>query len=207
MATASENLPLELKQFYQRGVPQSLLIKGNSGTGKSTLAGEILDSLSKDAKCIGIFTRMDREDVLNNISCLGGMVNEGRLMILDKNDRIADPNLFGKEFEKLESQNHHTAVLFDTIEAIIEKFEKYESAQRKIRSLLKQVKSSRVHLIFIQEDAEATSMDYLVDGIVTLSRSVVQDKSIRTITLDKLRGVEIKRSKYLITLNAGSYKK
>ncbi len=205
MMTIDDNLPLELQRFYQRGVPQSLLIKGESGTGKTTLALEILDRLSAEGVTIGIFTRMDREDIINNLSCVSGMAEDGRLVIFDKNDRIADPNLFEKELEKLEGKSHHVALLFDTVDAVLEKFEKIDSAQRKIRALLKTLKGNRTHVIFVQEDATATDMDYTVDAIVTLSRGLVQDKRMRRINIDKLRGVEIMRPSYLITLDGGQF--
>jgi hypothetical protein len=60
-------------------------------------------------------------------------------------------------------------------------------------------------LIFITEDPNDTTLDFLVDGIVELQRKFYDDMIIRQIFLSKLRGIMIKKPSYIYSLNAAVF--
>src|SRR5512136_193112 len=60
MPSAPQNsIPREIKDFFTVEGGQTLLIKGLPGTGKTTLALEIMNSLCKDRNGMYISTRVD----------------------------------------------------------------------------------------------------------------------------------------------------
>jgi len=53
------SLPREINEFFQIDGGQTLLIKGLPGTGKTTLALEIMNSLCREHNGLYISTRID----------------------------------------------------------------------------------------------------------------------------------------------------
>jgi hypothetical protein len=63
-----------------------------------------------------------------------------------------------------------------------------------------------MNLILISERTETTPLDYIVDGIVELSRISVDYRRARELNLKKLRGVRISQHKYGFTLEGGRFR-
>jgi hypothetical protein len=80
-----------------------------------------------------------------------------------------------------------------------------ESVLKMIETL---VSNKNVNIVFVSETSDITTLDYLVDGVVTLSDmdGLLEKRSAREITLDKLRGIRRKRKNYTFTLNGGRFK-
>jgi hypothetical protein len=93
--------------------------------------------------------------------------------------------------------------MIDTIDAIIERF---DNPNRKLNELNETIKSQKANAIIIQEQREEGYLDFLAGGIITLIKSEFEGRRIRSIRLEKLRGVEIKQPQYLMTLQNGRFK-
>ena len=65
---------------------------------------------------------------------------------------------------------------------------------------------SGAKLIFIKEDPNDSSLDFLVDGIVKLDQKFYNNVKMREIHLLKLRGVHINKSSYVYTLHNGNFR-
>ena len=61
-------------------------------------------------------------------------------------------------------------------------------------------------LIFISENPNDTTLDFLVDGIVNLNHNFYRGARIRELTLTKLRGIRINKFCYIFSLNNGTFK-
>ncbi len=200
----SSSIPHELHEFFNRAKGQTLLIKGDSGTGKTTFALELIPELMKKNQKNGyIFVRLEEEQVYNNFPLVVDLKKKEEIMVFDSLTPIADANKFGKELDNLNETSTFGLFIIDTIDAITERF---DHPNRKLKEIVGKIKEHKVNSILIQEHATESYLDYLVDGIITLQRSEYEGQRIRLISLDKLRGVEIFQAKYLITLKGGRFK-
>ena len=58
-----ENIPPEIKEYFLKTHGQIMVVKGGTGTGKSTIAVEVLQAMGEGMKGIGVFPRMDKHEI------------------------------------------------------------------------------------------------------------------------------------------------
>src|SRR4029077_4929040 len=81
-------------------------------------------------------------------------------------------------------------VVFDSWDALAKEFDQKERLQAE-KTLIAISNNSGAQLVFVSEEPNATTIDYLVDGIVEVTRLEEQGRSIREFNLHKLRGTKI----------------
>jgi len=194
-------IPQEIKTYFSSGEGKSLLVKGDTGTGKSTFALSVLKELGEKKIGVAVFTRLEKDEIETSLPWVKKLSKS--LMIFDRYDRIADANIFSKEFAEITKSNNISVFVIDTVEALIERF---DNPNRKLKDLVYNIKSRKVNSILIQEEKGISYIDYLVGGIVTLSKRELEGRTIRSISIDKLRGVEIKQPRYTLTLKDGVFR-
>ncbi len=200
----NSNIPSELHEFFSHTQGQILLIKGASGTGKTTFALELIYEFAKlNKKSAYIFMRLEEDQILNNFPFVSKLREKNFVEVFDKFATIADANRFSKELDNLISFDDLGLFVIDTIDAISERF---DHPNRKLKEIIDVIKQRRLNALLIQEHATESYLDYLADGIITLLRSEHENQRIRMISIDKLRGVEISQVKYLMTLKDGRFK-
>jgi KaiC/GvpD/RAD55 family RecA-like ATPase len=198
------NIPREIHDFFENKQSQFLLVKGGSGTGKTSFSLELLREFTTDDKCgVCVFTRLVRNEVFTNFPWVEEGVTEGKYIIFDRDDGISDANRFRKEFTELCAKHDISIFIMDTIQPITERF---DSPNRKLKELHQTISAEQLNTVIVSEESAEGYLDYLVGGIVTLSRSELEGRRVRTISLDKLRGVEIKQPRYVMTLQDGKFK-
>ena len=203
MRVISSNIPHELHDFFNTTKGQTLLIKGASGTGKTTFALELVREFIKlKQKSVYIFTRLEEEQILNNFPVISELWKDKQIDVFDRFEPIADGNRFSKELDTLAKNIDIGIFVIDTIDAISERF---DHPNRKLKEIVDIIKGQKINTILVQEEGKETYLDYLADGIVSLIRSEYEGQRVRFISLDKLRGVEIMQSKYLMTLKGGRF--
>jgi KaiC/GvpD/RAD55 family RecA-like ATPase len=179
------------------------LIKGESGTGKTTFALEVISELCNNNPGAHIFIRLEKQEIRQNFPKITRPEFKDKILIFDKNHNVADANKFEKEFKIQVSKNKFSIIVIDTIDGMIER---YENPNRILKELIDIIKETKVNTLLIQEQENDRYVDYLVEGIVTLKKSELNGRRVRYISLDKLRGVEIKQPRYLVTLQNGQFK-
>lgn len=200
----TSNIPSELHEFFDRAKGQTLLIKGASGTGKTTFAIELIYEFArKKKKSAYIFMRLEEEQIFNNFPFIKELQKRDYIEVFDKFATIADANKFSKELDNLTSFEDLGLFVIDTIDAISERF---DHPNRKLKEIVDIIKQKKLNALLIQEHSAESYLDYLADGIVTLMRSEHEGQRTRLISLDKLRGVEIYQTKYLVSLKKGRFK-
>jgi KaiC/GvpD/RAD55 family RecA-like ATPase len=198
------NIPKELHDFFSHAKGQTLLIKGASGTGKTTFALELIYEFAKlNKKSAYIFMRLEEGQIFNNFPFIRKLQDKNFIDVFDKFSTIADANKFSKELDNITSFEELGLFVIDTIDGISERF---DHPNRKLKEIVDIIKQKKLNALLIQEHSSESYLDYLADGIVTLQRSEFEGKRIRMISLDKLRGVEISQAKYPITLKDGRFK-
>ena len=95
-----------------------------------------------------------------------------------------------------------TLVVIDSIDALSERYGL--SASKLINVLQKDlVESSQASVLYVLENSGETKLDYLGDGVVLFKGDEYDGRRLRTMTIEKLRGSEVRQHKYLYTLDGG----
>jgi len=74
------------------------------------------------------------------------------------------------------------------------------------RLVLNHFRKRHLNLVMVAEGERETRMDYLVDGIVTLTMEREGGRTLRLLKIRKLRGAEITFPEYIFTLQGGAFK-
>lgn len=201
-------IPSELMQFVKHNT-YSLLIKGYSGTGKTTLSLTILRVLNIKSNFFYISTRISPRQIFIYYPWLSKFVDGSRISKSLENGynlssfedaRLDEPESF---FERITNQLMDVKapiIVIDSWDAIASFMDK-EARLNNERVLQTWRERAGAKLIFISEDPTDTTLDFLVDGIVELKQIFYDNIRIREILLSKLRGVRINRPSYNYTLN------
>src|SRR2546427_760648 len=81
-----------------------------------------------------------------------------------------------------------------------------EDGRRMIESaILSDPDDNRVGVVLVSEGGRVGELPNLVDGIVTLSSSELDGRRMRTIVVNKLRGLRVKSDRALFSLDKGKY--
>ena len=81
-----------------------------------------------------------------------------------------------------------------------------EDGRRMIESaILSDPDDNRVGVVLVSESGRVGELPNLVDGIVTLSSSELDGRRMRTIVVNKLRGLRVKSDRALFSLDKGKY--
>ena len=93
-------------------------------------------------------------------------------------------------------------VLIDSVDALAEH---YGIAASKLINVLQRdlVEANRQNVLYVLEGSGETRLDYLGDGVVNLTATEHQGRRLRVMTIEKLRGQQVRQHKYLYTLDAG----
>jgi len=221
---STNNLPRELIDFIsQRN--NILLIKGNPGTGKTILSLELLNHFKEDRNGIYVSTRVTSERLFAQFPWLKDVIKPEHVLEAPKKAIvITDTKMksYLTSFEhvyNLIMRVNNPMIVIDSWEGIVRDLgpEEAESALRRLETL---ISSKNVSIILVSETPDLTTIDYLADGIVTLSdidvlgeaingrtwSGLLERRSAREITLNKLRGTRRKRKNYAYTLKGGRFK-
>ncbi len=82
----------------------------------------------------------------------------------------------------------------------------FESHTLGVEEISKLVEDYDARFVVVTERREQTDLDYLLDGVVVLRRKFHEGRVVREIELKKLRGVSIKQSRFLFTLDSGKFR-
>ncbi|MFQ6084825.1 MAG: RAD55 family ATPase [Candidatus Bathyarchaeia archaeon] len=214
-----ERLPRELLAFLH-DPKTSLLIKGAPGTGKTILALELLRHFAQKGNAIYLSTRVSAEKLYGQYPWLKDTLPQERIiatkkkraekMVYPTRIKLLDLTLSGGAgfirdvFEHAKGLEE-PLIVADSWDGIAKELkEKVRIGIEK--ELVAGLEDMNGKVIFTSEEPEETTLDYLVDGVVTLHRAEIEGREIREIELNKLRGVERKQHKYLFTLRGGRYR-
>ena len=200
------SMPPELMRFIERD-SYSLLIKGYAGTGKTTLALTILRALGRRNSFFYISTRISPKELFSYYPWLSQFTNNrdarkaGNSSMLStfEDARLDEPESL---FERITNQLmdiKSPVIVVDSWDAIAS-FMDREGRLNNERVLQTWRERAGAKLIFISEDPDDTTLDFLVGGMVELKQRHLENVRYREIILLKLRGVRIDRPSYVYTL-------
>jgi archaellum biogenesis ATPase FlaH len=227
------HIPKEIKDFFGIEEGQALLIKGLPGTGKTTLALEILNTLCEKKNGVYISTRVDPQrlyattpwisDIIPPKNVINATQNrllkslKGASRELSEYDAVLD--FFRVFFDEAEEMDNPMIVI-DSWDAVLNYTAHFiEDTQHSFeQNMCEFGRDTGIHLILVSEFADIMPLDYIVDGVVTMEQFKLMGSSgtespngmrtryARQIRLDKLRGVEIRQKNYTTTLHGGRFR-
>ena len=210
--------PIEIKKALSSPIGFTLLIKGQAGTGKTSLA---LALLVNTINAIYLTSRLSPPSLLKQFpwlkdhNCKDDLIDASNLGFIDES-MVAKfkkkivfhnaPEFLLKIVEITEKMEHGT-IIIDSWDAIIEKDlkEPQEILQKVEPFLMELVRQKNYNLVLITEDKTHDYLDYLADGVVILEDIRLGMHRIRTIGMKKVRGVKCSQPEYVFSLNNGRF--
>jgi archaellum biogenesis ATPase FlaH len=223
------SIPREIKDFFQIENGQTLLIKGLPGTGKTTLALEIMNSLCEDRNGMYISTRIDPRRLyatnpwVEEVLMPRNVVNATQTKLLeslkgmgkDLSNYYAVLDFFKVFFDETEEMDN-PMIIIDSWDAVLNYTAHLigESQHSFEQNICEFARDLDTHLVFVSEFSNVMPLDYIVDGVVTMeqfrlpghAKGSMRTRYVRQIKLDKLRGVEIGQKTYTVTLHGGRFR-
>src|SRR3989442_11858860 len=196
-----------------------LLIQGPPGAGKTTLALELLQKVRA--------TRLGRSEIPPTRLYVPSRVSPRKLRkhfpwIHEMHDRLStkvssddssadDTGIRVSDaddvFNKILTIKRSTLkglMVIDSWEGALRNTS--EDGRRMIESaVLSDPEDSRVGVVLVSEGGRVGDLPNLVDGIVTLSSSELDGRRMRTIVVNKLRGLRVKSDRALFSLDKGKF--
>ena len=212
----SVDIPPEIvSAFKSKDMGYSLLLKGKAGVGKSTFAISLL-SYFKKLTPIYMSTRVAPTSIYTQFPWIKKQLKTEN--IIDASRTYIPPT----NVKAVKEHFQHT-IRYETIEEfmdliykklakiknpilVIDSWDAIVSSQKepttKIETLFTEfVRQSKIKLILIAEsETPNLFLEYIVDGVVTLRDSDILGRTFRTISVDKIRGVERQQKTYAFTL-------
>lgn len=206
----SINIPQELQNFIEQDT-YSLLIKGDVGTGKTTLALSILLALQIKKNCLYLSTRTSPERLFKHFTWLENFFDQSKkLDLVDASELATDIATFvdsrldepASLYERITNELMDVKspiIVIDSWNAISASMDQ-ESLVSNAKVLQTWRERAGAKVIFISEGSDDASLDFLVDGIVELKKEYKENRTLREIFFHKLHGVQIKRPTYFFSL-------
>jgi KaiC/GvpD/RAD55 family RecA-like ATPase len=213
----SFKIPDDLLQFLNNET-YSLLIKGEPGTGKTALCLTILKALNIKNNFFYISTRVSPNKLFYYFNWINKYLkikpsnshnksskNINSLEPFFEDARLDEPESL---FERITNQLmdvRSPLIIVDSWDGIAS-FMDRESRLNNERVLQTWLERAGGRLILVNEGNELSTLDYLVDGIITLKFNQFNHITLREMNLTKLGGIDIKKNSFLYTLKNGIFK-
>jgi KaiC/GvpD/RAD55 family RecA-like ATPase len=202
-------LPPELEAVLgRRG--SILLVKGETGTGKTTLALEIMSRLQSEGDTVHISTRTHPDKLAYQHALFPALAARENVKFFstlefDPTQFVISHNVVAGLHGLLSSMDNPLVVL-DSWEGIAD-YIPQEARMKVEQSLMAVVEETGARLVLVSEHAGTdTTMDQLADAIIVLHQRVIDDRRVREVEIRKMRGVPIRQERYLFTIASGRFK-
>lgn len=207
------HIPSELSNFCS-SPGRILLIKGEPGTGKTLLSLELLDCCSEERHKFYLSTRVTPERLLAENPRL-----KERFDVKGVFDRVkmeeavtavydltkGDLSGFVDQLYRLTDQAVEPFIVVDSWSGVALTLGPEERLKGE-QSLVNLCQETDAFVVFVSEETEPSNIDFLVDGVVELEQSEMENRPLRYMYLHKLRGTRIDHRRYVFTLLDGRFK-
>ena len=193
----------------------SLLIKGSSGVGKTSLALTILGATSFDQNFLYISTNSSPLQILKGRPWLANRVPEveesrQNVTLTTARGAFVDSRLDEQSavYERVTNElmdERSPLIVIDSWDSILDPNDA-DSILTNVKVL--QIWRERAHakLIFTCEESANKNFEFLLDGVVGLNQYFISGRRVREIQFSKLQGIEISRPSYFFTLSGGIFR-
>ncbi len=215
-------VPPEFPELDKMDKGYSLLIKGLPGTGKSSLALELVVHLPNS---FFISTRISSESIMRDFPWILKEIHQNRIhpfFVDATRSKTQTPNTnslslnfetmpeFVQQLFSLGADLQNKVIVIDSWNALTVNLSESQISHW-ASSIVQHLRAENSKIIFVIEGMQATSLDWIVDGITVLSKKTITSshgiaRRIRELSFQKMRGREIQNEIYLVTLAKGRLK-
>jgi len=209
-------IPDELSHFLKIG--HTLLIKGDAGTGKTTLALEILQNF-EPVDCIYFSTKTPPSILYEYYPWLKDKMVLGPEEIRFLETRQESPERLLNRLRDQLLKMERPFLVVDTWDAMAMEMDHKEQL-RTAKAIMMTTYVTSGRMILVEETEKTSFLDFLVDGVVSLASMDVygeaeagrvyedrlERRTAREMELKKLRGIRISNKKYTFTLEGGRFR-
>ena len=191
----------------------TILLKGAPGTGKTTYAVTLLEQLCLgDAKGVYISTRIEPAALYKQFPGMEKRVPKKNIIDATQSEfsevesqvLYEDLSSFLRSVYSVVAEEDITILIIDSWDAVSFQIEK-GSIEKLETSMLDIARKTKTDLVLISEYTGEKRLDYLVDGILRFEKEWINDKIVRRVFVDKMRGFQVTSSNYLFTLEGGKF--
>jgi KaiC/GvpD/RAD55 family RecA-like ATPase len=210
---------LELMSRFLESPGNVLLIQGAPGTGKTTLALELLNNLKGtrigphtiSPNKVYVSSRVSSSKLHRHfpgvhevLDSMSGIQAAGGGARLGGDSRIAGAaNIVGRILALKRAKQKGIIVVDSWEGAIANATEEQRNAME--TAIFQDLEESKLSAVIVSESETSPKLDYLVDGIVTLSISHLEDRAVRSVVVNKLRGFRLQTQGALFSLDGGKF--
>ena len=200
---------------------KSLLIRGKSGTGRTTLALEIAKNYSNRFEVIFISRNISIDNIYSRFPWTKSLLKSENIVSINTNpDFILSEasvilnsimNTLSNRIQKIEDpfvplkEKPRPFIILEIWDNITKELDNNDIIRTQ-KILLSSIDKNRGFIIFLTEDMENTDIDNSIDGVITLDQSFYKSYRLREMQIYKLKGTGINRSKIAFTLTNGRFR-
>nr|MDO8075604.1 gas vesicle protein GvpD [Candidatus Freyarchaeota archaeon] len=210
------NVPQEIVEALEART-FSLHIKGSAGTGKTTLALELMRLFPEEAEAIYLSTRVSPERLYEQFPWVESCIHQENILDAKNTwsprtkeetmfEYVDKPTFLRSLYSRaVEAEGKHLTIVVDSLEALKSNLKIPRDDTSVERDVLEIADRLNANVIFVSESPHESQLDYLVDGVVKLERVLFKERLIRKIYIEKVRGAKIENPVYLFTLKDGRF--
>ena len=210
-------IPSEIHKFFA-GVGKTLLVKGNPGAGKTIFTLALLEEIGEEKNGIYVSTRIEIDRLYDQFPWIKNTLLEHNLIDVTQMDFSSISDFLKSIYERIiDTDLDYPMVVIDSWDAIA--LNSGKDANKLEEEITSFARKTATHIVLVAEYAVQRSLDYLVDGVVTLKDVEIQGEAhfgdvwnggletrdSREIYIEKLRGTHIKKKRYMYSLYHGRF--
>src|SRR5256884_9297366 len=190
---------------------QVLLVQAHPGSGKTTFALEILNSLEETHKIYASSRvaparlRLQFPWIDEVIDTMSGRTARASWIDELHDLRRVEPDTIFNQVLRLKHSKQRAVLVVDSWEGAIRNTN--DEGRKMLESaVLSELDESKVSVVIVVEDSrKAGDLGYLVDGIITLDQSELDGRRVRTIAMNKLRGFSVPTKRGIFSLDKARF--
>jgi len=214
-------IPIEIQNFFADEYGKTLLIKGAPGSGKTVFALTLLSTLKGNGAYLS--TRVDPDTLYMQHPWIKGLISPDNIVDATQSERehatktkeitikplkyTGVPDFLKAVYVRTEKMEK-TIVIVDSWDAVASYTGYYEPKEKEKleHNLCDFSRKTRTKVILLGESIRQTSLDYLVDGVIVIESDLYEERRLRRMFMQKLRGCEIRNPVRLFSLTEGIFK-
>jgi KaiC/GvpD/RAD55 family RecA-like ATPase len=187
-----------------------LLLQGAPGTGKTTLALEILGAI-RDAHRVYASSRVSPDKLRMQFPWIDEVIDSmsGKSSKAGSDSEFHDfrgsdnDSVFSKII-RLKQAKQKSVLVVDSWEGAMRSATPEGRAMLET-TILSELDKTKASVILVTEAERVQNLGYLVDGVVTLEQEELDRRRMRSLRVDKLRGFRVESQHFPFTLGKGRF--